>query len=103
MIQSQVQWTSPAPLWPEIKKPSGEIDRTKFHTPSILRFASDDYVEQFTIRVPELLAKNERIADLYRKDVPDAPDILYKVMSDQRGRLEALRAEKGDYVSPLDL
>lgn len=66
-------------------------------------YTKEQYVQQFTIRVPELLAKNERIAALYRKDVPDTPEVFYKVMAEQKVRLEKLRAAKGDYVSPFDL
>jgi phosphoenolpyruvate carboxykinase (GTP) len=66
-------------------------------------YTKDDYAKQFTIRVPELLAKNQRIVDLYKSDVPDAPHVFYEVMGAQRARLEALQREKGDYVSPFDL
>ncbi|MFW6107438.1 MAG: phosphoenolpyruvate carboxykinase (GTP) [bacterium] len=66
-------------------------------------YPKDDYVRQFTIRIPELLAKNQRIVDLYRDEVPDAPHVFYEVMGAQRERLEKLRTAKGDYISPLDL
>jgi phosphoenolpyruvate carboxykinase (GTP) len=66
-------------------------------------YSEDDYVRQFTLRVPELLAKNERIVALYRSDVPDCPDIFYRVLGAQRRRLLALQRHQGDYVSPFDL
>ncbi len=66
-------------------------------------YTTDDYVKQFTIRIPENLAKLERIEAVYRKDVPDAPAALHDALAAQRGRLETLRAAKGDYVSPLEL
>jgi phosphoenolpyruvate carboxykinase (GTP) len=66
-------------------------------------YHEDDYVRQFTVRVPELLAKNERIVELYQRDVPDAPEVFYRVMAAQRRRLESLCRRKGDYVSPFDL
>ncbi len=66
-------------------------------------YTLEAYVQQFTIRIPELLAKIERIERIYRKDVEDAPAVIFEALDAQRQRLEALRAKKGDYVSPLDL
>ena len=66
-------------------------------------YTVEDYIEQFTIRVPKLLAKNERIVALYEHDVPDAPQLFYRVMAAQRQRLLALQRHHGDYVSPFDL
>jgi len=66
-------------------------------------YALEAYVRQFTIRVPELLAKNKRIVELYERDVPDTPDVFFRVMAAQRRRLEALQRHQGDYVSPFDL
>ena len=65
-------------------------------------YAEKQYVQQFTLRLPENLAKIERIEKIYQ-GVPDAPAILFKTLSAQRERLEELQAAKGDYVSPLDL
>jgi len=68
-----------------------------------LDYTVEDYVRQFTIRVPELLTKNERIVALYRRDVPDTPEVFFRVMAAQCRRLEALQRHQGDYVSPFDL
>ena len=65
-------------------------------------YTREQYVEQFTLRVPENLAKLDRIEAVYRKET-DTPDIVFQVLADQRKRLESLRAAKGDYVSPFDL
>ena len=65
-------------------------------------YTQREYVEQFTIRIPENLARLDRIEQIYR-DVPDAPPVMFETFQAQRARLEALRAAKGDYVSPLDL
>jgi phosphoenolpyruvate carboxykinase (GTP) len=66
-------------------------------------YSRQEYVEQFTIRVPENLAKLDRIMQIYRQDVADVPPIALETLAAQRQRLEELRAAKGDYVSPLDL
>ena len=66
-------------------------------------YAEAAYVEQFTIRVPENLAKLDRVERIFREDVSDTPPIVLEHLAAQRKRLEALKAAKGDYVSPLDL
>ncbi len=63
----------------------------------------EQYIEQFTIRVPENLAKLDRIEKIYRHDVTDTPQIVLEVLAAQRQRLLDLRRAKGDYVSPLEL
>jgi phosphoenolpyruvate carboxykinase (GTP) len=66
-------------------------------------YTRDDYVKQFTIRVPENLAKIERVEKYHRENVPGSPEAVFEVLDAQRGRLKKLQQEKGDYVSPLEL
>jgi phosphoenolpyruvate carboxykinase (GTP) len=63
-------------------------------------YSKEDYVQQFTIRVPENLAKIERVEKFYQERVTDTPEELFQILNQQRERL--LRAKKrfGDYVSP---
>jgi phosphoenolpyruvate carboxykinase (GTP) len=65
-------------------------------------YSREEYVEQFTIRVKENLAKLDRIEAVYRK-IADTPKIVFETFDAQRKRLLALQADKGDYVSPMDL
>jgi phosphoenolpyruvate carboxykinase (GTP) len=65
-------------------------------------YTREAYVEQFSIRTTKLIEKIDRIEKIYRGEV-DVPDVLYKTLDEQRQRLQALRAAKGDVVSPLDL
>jgi len=65
-------------------------------------YTQGEYVEQFTTRIPENLAKLDRVEAVYR-DIEDAPASVFEAFDAQRQRLTALRAAKGDYVSPLDL
>ncbi len=65
-------------------------------------YAEQAYVEQFTIRIPKLLATLDRMAKIY-DTVADTPKVMLDEMAAQRKRLEALKAAKGEYVSPLDL
>jgi phosphoenolpyruvate carboxykinase (GTP) len=62
-----------------------------------------DYVRQFTLRIPENLAKIERVERFHRDKVADPPAEVFGVLAAQRERLEELRRAVGDYVSPLDL
>jgi len=66
-------------------------------------YTSEEYVEQFTLRVPENLHKIDRIENIYRTKVKDTPKLLFEVLDEQRERLTAVRKKLGDYVSPFDL
>ena len=65
-------------------------------------YTQEEYVRQFTIRIPENMAKLDRVEAVYRR-IEDAPAIVFETFDAQRRRLEALKVDKGDYVSPLDL
>jgi len=91
-----------------IRAPTGQIPRygdlrRLFKQVLGKDYTQDDYVRQFTIRIPENLAKIERVERIYRSDVTDTPPVLLEVLAAQRKRLEDLRAAEGDYVSPVNL
>jgi phosphoenolpyruvate carboxykinase (GTP) len=65
-------------------------------------YTEKDYVDQFTTNIPELLAKLGRMEEIYSK-IDDTPETMRREMREQKARLEELRAQKGDYVSPLSL
>lgn len=60
-------------------------------------YQKDAYDEQFTIRIPENLAKIERITGIY-KSVSDAPQAVFTVLEKQRERLLDARKKLGDYI-----
>jgi phosphoenolpyruvate carboxykinase (GTP) len=66
-------------------------------------YAKEDYIRQFTIRVPENLAKIERVERFYRENVADTPAELLGVLNEQRERLLKARERFADYISPEDL
>lgn len=66
-------------------------------------YPQDDYVRQFTVRVPENLAKLERVEKFHREQVEGAPEELFRVLAGQKERLLAARQRFGDYISPLSL
>ena len=67
------------------------------------RYDQADYVRQFTIRIPENLAKLDRVEKVYTKKVPDTPQIVFDTLAEVRDRLKATRDKQGDYISPFDL
>jgi len=91
-IQGPTGWL---PLYADLKK--------LFKKALAKNYTEKEYVEQFTIRIPENLAKLDRIEKIYRQDVADTPPVVFEALAAQRDRLGLLRASKGDYVSPLDL
>jgi phosphoenolpyruvate carboxykinase (GTP) len=63
-------------------------------------YRREDYIKQFTIRVPENLAKIRRVKKFYREKVSDTPEELFKVLDEQWNRLIKAREKFGDYISP---
>ncbi len=63
-------------------------------------YPESDYIKQFTIRIPENLAKVERVEQFHRRETPDAPPILWEVLTAQKQRLLDAQARFGDYVPP---
>ena len=66
-------------------------------------YTSDDYVQQFTLRIKENLAKIDRVVNIYKQNVPNAPKILFTILDEQRKRLNAFEDKYGSYISPLKL
>ena len=104
-------------LWAELRV-NGDVDAIRTPTGWIPKYedlaplfkaklgkdyTQADYVKQFTIRIPNLLAKYDRVEAIYREKVADTPQQVYDTFEVIRGRLKKLQAEKGDFVSPLDL
>ncbi|MFC1944841.1 phosphoenolpyruvate carboxykinase (GTP) [Chloroflexota bacterium] len=66
-------------------------------------YPKEDYLKQFTIRVPEILAKIERVVKYYQENAIDMPDELWRVLEQQRERLHKAGERFGDYISPESL
>jgi phosphoenolpyruvate carboxykinase (GTP) len=63
-------------------------------------YAKEDYIKQFTIRVPENLAKIERVQRFYQENVSDTPAELFEILDRQRQRLAEAKGDFGNYISP---
>jgi phosphoenolpyruvate carboxykinase (GTP) len=88
-----------------LKSPTGYIPkyedlRRLFKQVLGKNYAKDDYIKQFTIRVPENLSKIERVQRFYQENVTDTPLELFGVLYLQRQRLLEAKGKYGDYISP---
>lgn len=63
-------------------------------------YSLEDYNKQFMVRVPESLAKIERIKKIYETDVMDTPKVLFDTLEAQKQRLIEAQTKHGDYVTP---
>jgi len=88
-----------------IKSPTGWLpkyeDLRKLFSQVLNRnYEKEDYVRQFTIRVPENLAKIERVQRFYQENVTDTPLELFGILYLQRERLLKAKESFGDYIPP---
>jgi len=63
-------------------------------------YTKEDYIKQFTIRIPENLAKIERVSKFYQENVTDIPLEMFGQLYMQRDRLLNAQQKHGDYISP---
>ena len=104
-------------LWAELRV-NGDVDAIETPTGYIPKYedlaklfkqalnkdyTQEDYVKQFTVRIPNLLAKFERVEDIYKTKVDDTPQVVYDTFAAIRDRLNTAKEKHGDYISPLDL
>lgn len=66
-------------------------------------YTEADYKKQFTIRIPENIAKINRLTEIYKVRVQDTPKIVFIILEEQRERLEKTRKTHGDYIVPEKL
>jgi phosphoenolpyruvate carboxykinase (GTP) len=66
-------------------------------------YTEEDYRKAFTVCVPNLLAKFDRVEAIYRTKVPDTPQIVYDTFAAIRKRLNDAKAVHGEMISPFDL
>jgi phosphoenolpyruvate carboxykinase (GTP) len=90
---------------PAVLTPTGYIPRYEdleklFRAVLGKGYSKEEYVEQFTLRIPEHLKKINRIEKMYRAEILDAPHIFFDVLNEQRQRLLEAREQYGECVSP---
>lgn len=65
-------------------------------------YIQEDYIKQFTLRLPENIEKIDRMINIYKSAGPEVPDILFDTLQKQKEKLQEMLNEKGSYISPLD-
>jgi len=88
-----------------IRSPTGFIPkyedlRKLFDRVLSKEYKKEEYVKQFTIRVPENIAKIERVQRFYQENVSDTPAELFEILDQQCKRLLEAKKSFGDYISP---
>jgi phosphoenolpyruvate carboxykinase (GTP) len=78
--------------------PKYEDLKTLFKQVLNKEYLREDYNKQFTVRIPENLAKIERIEKIYKTTVKDTPSVLFEVLEEERERLFSAKEKYGDYV-----
>ena len=91
-MERHIEWTSPAALWDQFNGPTDESQRRVFRTPAILRFATDDFMQDF-IRVmendPRRASELLAVPETWRK--PAAETAVPRVKGGLVGALERAR------------
>jgi phosphoenolpyruvate carboxykinase (GTP) len=80
------------PKYEDLKRLFMEVQNNNYSEP--------DYIKQFSVRVPKNIEKIDRILDVYKTRVHDTPEILFKVLGEQRDRLEAAENNYGSEITP---
>jgi len=57
-------------------------------------YTREDYKKQFKLRIAQNIEKAERIAQIYKTKVLDAPEVLFKVLKEQKERLEGAKQKE---------
>ncbi|MCG3218925.1 MAG: phosphoenolpyruvate carboxykinase (GTP), partial [Candidatus Heimdallarchaeota archaeon] len=109
-MQDKLIWV----LWSELRV-HGEVDAIEtpigfiphyddlkrlFKEKLNLDYTQEQYLEQFSVRVPQLLAKIERIEAIYSKE-KSVPEQFLKELTMQKERLTQALASYGENISPL--
>ncbi|MBN2513568.1 MAG: phosphoenolpyruvate carboxykinase (GTP) [Sedimentisphaerales bacterium] len=91
-----------------LKTPTGWIPKYEDLAPMFksklnVNYTQAAYEKQFTTRIPNLLAKFDRVEAIYRQKVSDTPQAVYDTFAAIRQRLTEAQAKYGDTISPLSL
>ncbi len=88
-----------------IETPTGNIPKYEdlvpiFKSVLVYDYTQAEYDEQFTVRIPEHLAKIDRITKIYQSQVSDTPQLLFDVLEAQKQRLLQAKEKHGEYITP---
>ena len=88
-----------------IELPTGKIpeyeDIQKLYKTVLKKeYTKETYDKQFMLRVPELLAKIERVTSIYKTKLEGIPEIVFSTLEMQKQRLLSVKEKYGDYITP---
>jgi phosphoenolpyruvate carboxykinase (GTP) len=91
-----------------IKSPTGYIPkyedlRKLFKEVLDKDYEKKEYSKQFSIRIPENLAKIKRVRQFYKKNVTYTPEVLFWILNEQYERLLEAKEDYGNYISPEEI
>ena len=86
--------TGLSPKYEDLKKLFKEVLKKEY--------TKEDYNKQFMLRIPESLAKIERIKKIYENNaqIPDTPKVIFEELEKQKARLIQAKEKFGDYITP---
>lgn len=62
-------------------------------------YSKEEYMKQFTVRIPEWLAKIDRTKAIFQAKVAETPAEVYQILDEQKKRLLAWRDQFGDNIT----
>lgn len=80
------------PIFEDLKKLFAKVLKKEYR--------KEDYLRQFSVRIPENLKKIDRIRNIYDK-VPEIPWVLFEELDAQQRRLEEAHTKFGNYMTPV--
>ena len=88
-----------------IKTPTGQIPKYEdlhklFKQIRDVEYSKQDYINQFSIRIPENMDKIKRVREFYKKKVTYTPEAVFWVLNQQYERLLNAKEKYGSYISP---
>lgn len=78
MSKHSISWTKPAPFWSESTEQVAQVDREEFRRPSILRFATDSFMDEFMNVLatdPSRLGEYRARPETWRGIIPATPPV----------------------------
>lgn len=84
--------TGSIPLYEDLKTLFAEV----LHK----RYRKQEYITQFTTRIPENLAKIQRMETIFQTRILDTPEEVFTILKQQKKRLLDAQHAYGAYVSP---
>jgi hypothetical protein len=93
LMETHVDWTSPAPLWDQFNGPANPVQRQTFLTPAVVGFATDRYMDELIALMstePHKIAARLAVPETWRQRVPPPEPVRPK--GGLIGKLERARA-----------